>query len=247
MPGLTIVVILAVIGLSALAGALVTWLVLRVVQWKTGGQKEILSIPSQQEIEEAPEQEGSPVVSVSRASMEHPPVYFEQPVSVLSVQNSVDDDLQIWVQGKQYSHLKDIADDEIGYGAIEALKAILAFTEGWLPATARPAGATAGESAPTKDKSVEDLEHYNRLISKQAGPFPTDSQRTLAEQINALVQDRLEIRSDLASLHVKIDSSSSGALFIRVGSQVFDSVDAISHVEVRGIIQEAIQDWERSR
>ena len=247
MPGWAIVLILAVVGLSALAGALVTWFVQRVVQRKTGGDEKSVDIPSPQEIEEALEQEESPVVPVAPISVEHSPICVERPVSVLSVRKSVDDNLEVYVQGKQCSHLKDIADAEIGYSVIEALKAIFAFTEGWFPATARPGDATAIEPAPAEQKFVGGLEHHNGFASRRTTPSPTDGQHTLAERINVLVQERLETRSDLASLHIQIGSSSSGALFIRVGSHVFDSVDSISHVEARGIIQEVIQDWERSR
>jgi len=247
MPGLTIIVILAVIGLSALAGALVTWFVLRVIQRKSGGNTEAGAILSPQETEESLEQEDSPPVAVPPVSVEVPPVHFEEPAPVLSVQDDAGDSLQVYVQGIPYSRLKDIADAEVGYSAVEAIRAILAFAEGWLPATVRPAVTAVEQPAPTKERFVEDLANHNRFVSKPASPVPSGGQHTLADQIDELVQERLETCPDLANLHVKIGSLSNGALFIRVGSQVFDSVDSVSHVEVRGIIQEAIRDWERSQ
>jgi len=235
MPGLTVAVILAVIGLSALAGALTTWFVLRFLSIRRSDIEESPRFPTE---EEGQQPEPTAVL----------PVQPKQPVPILQVLRDENDSLQVYVHGQRYEHMQDISHAQTSRDAVEAVKTVLEFAEARLPATRRSAEPyVAKESRLTEDKLFDNLGHYNRFVPDYSSSPATANQFTLAEQINALVQKRLKERPDLANLHIKLGSSTNGALFIRVGGQVFDSVHAISHAEVRTLIQNAIREWENGQ
>jgi hypothetical protein len=155
--------------------------------------------------------------------------------------------LVVVVQGRRYRHLREITDPQIGRETIGALKAVLAFAEGWLPTSPQ------APSQPASSKSTVDeeafLEQLRRSDLFSAGVSPALSRvepLIPAEAINDLVQERLRKRPDLAGWHVFLTTEAGGDLRIYVGPQSFESVDDIPEPEVRALIRDAIREWEDS-
>ena len=155
--------------------------------------------------------------------------------------------LVVVVQGRRYRHLREITDPQIGRETIEALKAVLAFAEGWLPTSPQ------APSQPASSKSTVDEEAFLEQLSRSdlfsAGVSPASSQvepLIPVEAINDLVQERLRKRPDLAGWHVFLTAEVGGDLRIYVGPQSFESVDDIPEPEVQALIRDAIREWESS-
>jgi len=231
-----IVLFVGLIGLSVLAGALATWLVLRFLPGKRSVTKEFA--PPFVE-EEEPSQ--STVVDPAQDR----PIPIQEAAPILSVQRDRGGELGVYVRGERYGRLEEIADAHTGRDALEATKAVLQFADRWLASAHRPVKqAIPKESTLTAEKFLEDLERDTRFVTGIASASITADRVLLAEQIDRFVQKRLRRLPELADLHVKLGSSANAALFIRVGSDTYDSIDAIPNGEVREIIREAIRDWE---
>jgi hypothetical protein len=155
--------------------------------------------------------------------------------------------LVVVVQGRRYRHLREIADPQVGRETIEALKAVLAFAEGWLPTSPQ------APSQPASGKSTVDEEAFLEQLSRSdlfsAGVTPASSRvgpLMPVEAINDLVQERLRKRPDLAGWHIFLTTERDGTLRFYVGPQSFESVDDIPEPEVQALIRDAIREWESS-
>jgi hypothetical protein len=155
--------------------------------------------------------------------------------------------LVVVVQGRRYHHLREITDPQIGRETIEALKAVLAFAEGWLPTSPQaPSQPASSKSTVDEEAFLERLRRSN-LFSAGVSPAPPRVEPLIpVEAINDLVQERLRKRPDLAGWHVFLTAEVGGDLRIYVGPQAFESVDDIPEPEVRALIQDAIREWEDS-
>jgi hypothetical protein len=178
---------------------------------------------------------------------------------LLRVVRTGSDRLNVVVHGRRYHHLREITDSRTGYETVEALKAVLGFAEGWLPAlvdaTLRPARET-----PSGDQEAF-LKHLRQNDTSSgsgiAGPIdwlrkPISSSpsagplRTPAEQIDDAIQRRLRKRPELAGQSIRLSTGPDGGLRIHVGLQVYDAVDDVPDPQARALIQEAIREWEAS-
>lgn len=227
-----LIVIVALI--SALAGAVLMWIIGSLI----GGNKDQRHDrprPVQAQAEDAASPGERELLRVSRAAKEG---------------------LGVFVQGRRYRHLQQITDPQVGSETIEALKAVLAFADGWLPALRQQ---EAPQPAP-KRTAVDEEAFLAQL--RQADLFPGEKASGLsfrprrhashaapgllvtpAEAINELVQERLQERPDLAGHSISLTTARDGGLCIHVGLQSFDAVDSIPDPEVRGLIQDAIHEW----
>jgi hypothetical protein len=206
---------LAIALLSALAGALLTWIVISLTDGGLPGAKQ----PSFQE------------ESVSADDLLRVKRTKSGPV--------------IFVQGKRRSHLRDIEDRETGEETILALKAVLAFAEGWLPALqdgrSSPVSAqrrpAAGAASVTPSKST--------IVTAERTRDTSSSQPLeLVEEIDALIQSRLQDRPELARKSIRLTHDVQGRPLIYVGREQYRSADEIVDDEVRAFIQETIHIWE---
>jgi hypothetical protein len=153
----------------------------------------------------------------------------------------------IFVQGRRVSHLRDIRDRETGQETISAIKAVLAFAEGWLPAlqdgqvssgsTERQPAAGALDASPT-------LRRRPPVTPERARGASLSEPLRLIEEIDALVQERLQGRPDLAKYRIRLTRDVHGRPLIYVGQEHYRSADDVPDDEVRAFIQETIQIWE---
>lgn len=159
--------------------------------------------------------------------------------------------LIVWVQGQHYRHLREITDAQVGRETIEALRAVLAFAEGWLPAVRQPPPPptskepTARASTGGREAFLERLRRGDLFSLSSPSRSSQPEPLILAEKINDMVQERLQKRPDLARRHVRLAPEADGTLRIYVGQQTFEAVADIPDTEVRTLIQDAIREWEK--
>lgn len=169
---------------------------------------------------------------------------------LLSVHRLERGELAIFVRGQRYYHLRGIKDAQMGIDAVEAVVHVMSFAEGWIPTI-----QSAQQSKPTP-KSIVDQEAFLEQL-RQSDLFPdpqsTGQRRRLsrspaplvtpADQINDLVQQRVQEQPDMAKRDIRITTSADGSLRFRVGLDTFTEVDDISDLEVKTLIQDAIREW----
>jgi hypothetical protein len=212
------VYILLALGSLAIAGALLVWVV-----------DYIRSTGSRQR-EEPP------------ASVEPTPAGEQELLRVLRTSK---DGLAVYAQGQRYRHLREIADPQVGRETVEALQAVLAFAEGWLPAPSRPPVQPAPRE-PTVDEATF-LERLRRgdVFSPRSPAGPSLLEPVIpVEYINDLVQERLREQPDLARRRICLTTEVDGSLRIYVGQQTFQTVEDIPEPAVRALIRDAIREWE---
>jgi hypothetical protein len=174
---------------------------------------------------------------------------------LLRVSRTKKGELAIFVRGQRYRHLQRITDPEVGREAIEALKAVLAFAEGWLPSIRRQASGTP--PAPDVDQAtfLKQLHNTSPLIQDEKpiglrGLLPKQAPSTMLQpltfvsEIDDLVQQRLQERSELAQHCIRLFADDVVGLSIQVDGQIFDAVDDISDPQIRALIQDAVCEWE---
>jgi hypothetical protein len=213
------VFVLVIALLSAAAGALLTWVLGYAI---TGRERRGAREPSQRDPTPA---ETGEVLRVSRTRQ----------------------GLAVFVQGKPLRHLREITDPEVGREAVAAIKAVLAFAEGWLPRLqggqktlrAESGPSVVGDGRPSHHGPVS-TEATSGTASESAFLGPLN----LVEEIDALVQERLRARPDLSDLGVRLTCDIDGSILIYVGRQRYHSAAEIPHDDVRRLIRDAIRAWE---
>ncbi len=235
-----VVYLLFTLAVFTIAGGLLVW----VIGYVSGSDKK-----SSKEREQ-------PLTTVAPGELEPPVLTGEQ--ELLRVSRTKKGELVVFVQGQRHRHLREITDLQMRGETIEALKAMLTFAEGWLPST-RKQIAPSTPAAPAADQA--------EFLSQLRQPPPPSSAKppgllsglqtlqarspdgmldplSLVDEIDNLVQQRLQERPDLADRQVRLTTGVAGGLCIYVGQQAFDAVDDISDPQVKALIQDAIQEWE---
>jgi hypothetical protein len=220
--------------ISALVGALLTW----IVGYLTGG-------------DQGERQRNKPAVTAGRLGPEDAAPPGEQ--ELLRVSRVNDDRLAVFVQGRRCRRLQEITDRQVGRETIEALKAVLAFAESWLPAL-RQAPPQPAPSKTTVDEEtfLEQLRQRDLFSLGEPSGSPGQPRKrtapppllTPAEEIDNLVQQRLQERPDMARHSIRLTTGADGSLCIHVGLQTFEAVNDVPDLEVRALIQDAIREWE---
>lgn len=207
----------------AVAGGLIVW-VIRYAGGKGSG---------------SPGEDTKPTTAVASAPAgEH---------ELLRVSRTQKGNLAIFVQGRRYGHLQEIADPQVGHETIEALRTVLAFAEGWIPTPREtPRQPISGRPSMDEEAFLEQLRRSDlfsrRTPSRSSLPEPLIP----VERINDLVQERLRERPDLAGRRICLTTGLNGSVRIYVGQQTFETVGDIPEPEVRALIQDAIHEWENS-
>ena len=177
--------------------------------------------------------------------------------------------LAIFVQGQRYDHLREIRDRQLGSDAVEAIKCVMMFAEGWLPALRQespqpvPAKPIKIEGEPAQPPAageafLEQLRHTDLFPAekKPAGLLgglargrkrrSLDPLLTPADAINGIIQQRLEGRPNLARHNIRLTTGQDGGLCFHIGLQVFAAAEEISDPEIQEFIQDAIREWRES-
>jgi hypothetical protein len=173
-------------------------------------------------------------------------------------------ELAIFVQGQRYGHLREIRDRQLGGDVVEAIKCVMMFAEGWLPASRQespqpvPTVSTGSEPAQLPAAGETFLEQLRQsdlfpAEKKPAGLLDGLARRrkrraldpllTPADAINGVIQQRLEERPNLARHNIRLTTGQDGGLRFHVGLQTFAAAEEISDPEIRQFVQDAIQEW----
>ncbi len=229
--------ILTVAVASAFIGGLLVW----IVGILTGGSK-------------GQRQRRQPPPAARQAGPEASASADEQ--ELLLVSRAKKDKPDIFVQGQRYRHLREITDPQMGRDTVEALKAVLAFAEGWLPSPQQsplqPASSKPnvdGEAflAQLRQSDLFPASRPTRPPSRSRTRISSTLQKPLltpAEAIDELVQQRLQERPELAKRGIRLTIGGDGSLCIHVGLQTFGAVNDVTDAEVRTLIQDVIHEWE---
>lgn len=166
---------------------------------------------------------------------------------LLRVSRTEKGELAIFAQGQRHRHLREITDPQTGRETIEAIQAVLEFSKDWLPSTKAPSTSLPETSA--------DQETFLAQLRRTLKPSPLASPQTpmpgnqlpplrLVDEIDDLLQQRLQEQPDLAARHIRLTTGATGGLRVYVDQDIFDTVDDISDPRVKALIQEAIREWE---
>jgi len=192
--------------------------------------------------------------SVTSSELESPAPVDEQR-DLLCVSRT-EDGLVIFVQGQRRRSLQAITDPQVGRETIEAIKAVLEFSEGWLPSMRQQVVSPPVSSEATIDQEtfLSQLRHSPPPSSKKPPGLLAPLQRQtssnlldplhLVDEIDDLVQQRLREHPELTERRVRLTTGATGGLRIYVGRQAFDAVDDIPDPQVKALVQAAIREWE---
>lgn len=238
LPPAFFLIVVAVI--SAIVGGTLTWLIGYINRgW---GEKEAQSRPAPAEKPSA--SDASPADDSDAAAVLEEAVAAEsedQAEHELLRVSRTKEALVVFVQGQHRRHLDELVDPQARQEAIDALQAIVTFAEGWLPTPEEPTHVPAFD----ENAFLEQLQGEPPLTKVGNVAEPASDLLPFVQEIERLVQRRLESRPDLAEREIRITTDLMGNLRIYVGQQGFDSAADISDAEVRTLIQEAIREWER--
>lgn len=238
------------LALLCMAGALGVW----VFSYFTGGgaknskRREPLAVP---EMESA-----SP--SADESSDESAPAPPPDDQTLLSVRRTERGELAVFVRGQQYYHLRGIKDAQVANETLEAVKCVTAFAEGWPPAAEQERTEPSPPEPAADEVSFLEQLRQTDMFSLETGTsspglfgqrkkrkFSPQSQSlvTPADQINDLVQQRLDERPGMAYQDINISTGDDGGLCFRVGARTYAQVDQIPDPQVKTLVQDAIQEW----
>lgn len=159
------------------------------------------------------------------------------------------------VCGCPYEHLRDISDPRLGREAIEAIKAVLAFAEGWLPFIQKETQASPSpentfprpRSRPSRNATP--APSALTLQTPAPGPAILEPGKMLTplhfvDEIDDLVQRRLKEQPGLTEHLITLTTGIRGSLRIYVDQEIFEAVSDITDPQIRHLIQDAIREWE---
>jgi hypothetical protein len=215
-PGIFVLIIAL---LSAFAGALLTWL----IRYAPDGRED--DPAPQSSDHESSSAETRELLRVSRTKQ----------------------GLAVFVQGKPLRHLREVTDPQVGHETVAAIRAVLSFAEGWLPPMQEQRRTSRSRNRPSmSDKATS----APRVPGTTPVTFGRSSQPSLSkplrlvEEIDALVQERLQARPDLAERGIRLTHDVDGSILIYVGQQRYRSAGEIPDEVVRDFIRDAIRTWE---
>jgi len=166
---------------------------------------------------------------------------------LLRVSRTEKGELAIFVQGQRRRHLREITDPQAGRETVEAIQAVLEFSKDWLSSTKAPS-TSLPETGADQETLLAQLRRALKpspLASPQAAMMGNQlPPLRLVDEIDDLVQQRLQEQPDLAARHIRLTTGATGGLRVYVGQEIFDTVDDISDPQVKALIQKAIREWE---
>jgi hypothetical protein len=174
---------------------------------------------------------------------------------LLSVHRTEKGELTVFVQGQHYQHLREIKDPQLGNETVEAIRLVLTFAEGWLPSMQQePSQPSPAQPTVDQEAFLEQLRQSDLFPAETPSPGLFSQRRrrspqplaplvTPADEINELVQQRVQQRSGMARQDIHITTSADGSLRFCVGLHTFTEIDQITDPAVKELIQDAIREW----
>lgn len=120
-------------------------------------------------------------------------------------------------------------------------------SEAGQPALKVSAGDTAGEELQTllEDKhiSYNPIKAFSDAIGVENNKPKAESMSIVA-QVDEILQEKLE-NTSLAKRGISMKDSLDGGLLVWVGLQQYGSIDEVPDLEVRQVLRESVEEWER--
>ncbi|GAB4468917.1 MAG: hypothetical protein Kow00124_03620 [Anaerolineae bacterium] len=180
-----------------------------------------------------------------------------------------DGSLIVQIEGRQYRSLREIDDPQIGRRFLGNARALAQFARldrlGAADETPQAEEAAAvqppfPEEAPevpdrpaavppgvTPPPAEEGRSHGGLFRRAEPAPAEPEEPRTMADEIEELLQFRLALSPQLRERSIHIRSTAAGGARIEVDGRFFDSVEHVSDESVRMFIQSVIREWEARR
>jgi hypothetical protein len=156
--------------------------------------------------------------------------------------------LIVEIGGQRYYHLSQIADPQIRRRFLGNAQALSQFTQG--------AEATPITSPPPAEPSP-DMPTPPPITTGPPGPRPSvlrrstaepeeeeEGPKTIADQIEELLQYRLTLTPTLSNRSIHIRPAPDGGVRIEVDGQWYGGVDDVEDAEIREFIRSTIREWE---
>jgi len=116
---------------------------------------------------------------------------------------------------------------------------------GVVTAPAQPEVMKWERSQEVKPVSTDIAEVISSVVSGKGTRTTAPSQpATVAGQIDAIVQERL-LDSPLRQRDIRLVDDPSGGVVVWVGTQRFESVEEVTDPEVKALLRQCVQEWER--
>jgi hypothetical protein len=181
----------------------------------------------------------------------------------------------IEVGGRRYEHIREIEDAQVGRRVLWAIADLIRFTGGmatnpravhsatqevawdeeprrdtpakraaWSPPAPVLSGTSTSEPGPTN--VVQTMNAFFRRgfrLTPSTSALPEPG--SFIEQIEEILQARLRDLDSPLSHEVHVSAGPEQRLQIRVGSEVYGSLDEVPDPQVRALIQAAVDEWER--
>src|SRR5574341_98642 len=143
------------------------------------------------------------------------------------LRDPADGSLIVEINGQQYRHPSEITDLEAYRRLTGNVQALMSFM--------MEQGVAQPPVHATPDQPA---------ISTPPPPVAPPAPRTVAEQIEELLQYRLTLTPDLVTRSVHIRDAGTGGVAIEVDGRYYDSVADVPDTPVREFIQGVIREWE---
>ncbi len=188
-----------------------------------------------------------------------PPLPHGETLEVLRVLRDVSDgSLVVEIGGRRYRSLREIDDPQVGRRFMADAQALARFAqldkyavpETW-SAPAQP--AAPAPSPPLAVEPPRPPQPEEPPLPRRSGLLQPDMQEeiqpegpllSMPEQIEAMLQERLERDPALAYRSIHIRSAPDGGVRVEVDGRYYEGVGDVQDDEVRRFIQETIREWE---
>jgi hypothetical protein len=181
--------------------------------------------------------------------------------------------LLVEVEGQRYRRLFDIQDGNVGRNVLEIINRLVAFSKGNESRAAdvsEPQGLTPTPSTVSpppggfrRESPAVTLNRQNQNAQRKPKPpritvDPVPFRRksaakeigitlNLADEIDQLVQTRLNAAPELAAHRIRVSNAPDGGLRFEVNGRYYGSLDDVPELQVQALIRAAIADWEMAR
>jgi hypothetical protein len=110
--------------------------------------------------------------------------------------------------------------------------------------TSAPAAPVPAVAPPAGPPRLDIARGFRSLLEKELKGAEPEKGPSIVRMIDDVLQKKLEL-SPLAAKHIRLEEGSVGEVVVYVGVQRYSGVDAVPDEAIKGIIKEAIAEWNR--
>jgi hypothetical protein len=158
--------------------------------------------------------------------------------------------LIVEIGGQRYYHLSQIADPQIRRRFLGNAQSLAQFTQGAEAETTGPIPPVAGPppESPTPPPITTGPPGPRPSVLRRGAAEPEEAAeegpKTIADQIEELLQYRLTLTPTLSDRSIHIRPAVDGGVRIEVDGRVYGGVDDVEDEEIQAFIRSTIHEWE---